>query len=217
LRRLSYANVVATLALFIALGGGAYAATKLPKNSVGPTQLRRNAVTSSKVKDGSLHRQDFATKDLATLRGPTGPTGATGATGAKGDMGAVGGLSADSSIAHGQTIRGAFGMGKVAAAGEEIVRGVALPVPAPVALDPSHVNVAGGLDDPGGSICAGTYANPTAQAGYACLYPAIMVNANGLQASVPSGQSTRFGFVFQYFGVAAGFANFSGSWAYTAP
>jgi hypothetical protein len=217
LRRLSYANVVATLALFIALGGGAYAATKLPKNSVGPTQLRKNAVTSSKVKDGSLHRQDFATKDLASLRGPGGATGATGATGAKGDKGTVGSLSADSSIASGQTIRGAFGMGKVAAAGEEIVRGVALPVPAPVALDPSHVNVAGGVDDMTSSICTGSYADPTAPSGYACLYPAIMVNATVLQASVPSGLPTRFGFTFAYYGVAAGFSNFSGAWAYTAP
>jgi hypothetical protein len=217
LRRLSYANVVATLALFIALGGGAYAATKLPKNSVGPTQLRRNAVTSGKVKDGSLHRQDFATKDLATLRGPTGPTGVTGATGPKGDKGAVGSLSADSSIASGQTIRGVFGMGKVVALNEEVVRGVALPVPAPTALDTSHVNVAGGIDDPTSSICTGSYADPTAPSGYACLYPAIMVNATALQASVPSGLPTRFGFTFAYFGAAAGFSNVSGSWAYTAP
>ena len=34
--RLSYANVVSTLCLFLLLGGGAYAATKLAKNSVGP-------------------------------------------------------------------------------------------------------------------------------------------------------------------------------------
>ena len=33
-RGLTYSNVVATLALFIALGGVTYAAIKLPKNSV---------------------------------------------------------------------------------------------------------------------------------------------------------------------------------------
>ncbi len=33
--RLSYANVVATLALFLALGGVSYATVKLPRNSVG--------------------------------------------------------------------------------------------------------------------------------------------------------------------------------------
>jgi hypothetical protein len=47
--RLSYANVVATIALFIALGGTGYAVTTLPRNSVGPRQLRRHAVTGSKI------------------------------------------------------------------------------------------------------------------------------------------------------------------------
>ena len=52
--RLSYANVVATLALFIALGGSSYAALKLPRNSVGSAQIRSGAVHSSDVADGSL-------------------------------------------------------------------------------------------------------------------------------------------------------------------
>jgi hypothetical protein len=34
-RHLTYANVVASLALFLALGGAAFAATQLPRNSVG--------------------------------------------------------------------------------------------------------------------------------------------------------------------------------------
>jgi hypothetical protein len=40
--RLTYANVVATVALFIALGGVGYAATQLPKNSVEARQRRRD-------------------------------------------------------------------------------------------------------------------------------------------------------------------------------
>ncbi len=39
--RLTYSDVVASLALFIALGGVSYAAVKLPKNSVGPRRSRR--------------------------------------------------------------------------------------------------------------------------------------------------------------------------------
>lgn len=42
---ISYSNVVATLALFVALGGASYAAVVLPINSVGPSQLRPHAVT----------------------------------------------------------------------------------------------------------------------------------------------------------------------------
>ena len=47
--RLSYANVVATLALFIAMGGASDAALNLPPNSVGPRQLKRDAVTPGKL------------------------------------------------------------------------------------------------------------------------------------------------------------------------
>jgi hypothetical protein len=50
----NYANVVATLALFVALGGVSYAASTLPRNSVGAPQLRRNAVITSKLKDRSV-------------------------------------------------------------------------------------------------------------------------------------------------------------------
>jgi hypothetical protein len=48
-RRVTYANVVGTLALFFALGGGAYAAFKLPGNSVGTKQLKNHAVTPAKL------------------------------------------------------------------------------------------------------------------------------------------------------------------------
>jgi len=54
-RRLTYANVVATLALFIAVGGAsAFAATQLKKNSVGTKQIKNNAVTASKIKRGTI-------------------------------------------------------------------------------------------------------------------------------------------------------------------
>ena len=49
--RLTYANVVATLALVIAIGGAsAFAASQLGKNTVGPKQLKKNAVTTAKLK-----------------------------------------------------------------------------------------------------------------------------------------------------------------------
>ncbi len=81
--RLSYANVMATIAVFIALGGGALAATQVKKNSVGAKQLKRDSVTSAKVKDGSLLGSDFAAGQLpAGERGPQGPQGAQGAPGA---------------------------------------------------------------------------------------------------------------------------------------
>jgi hypothetical protein len=84
---LTYANVIATLALFLALGGGAYAALKLPKNSVGSKQIKANAVNSSKVKDGSLLAGDFKTGQIPA--GPRGLQGLPGSPGSKGDTGDV--------------------------------------------------------------------------------------------------------------------------------
>jgi hypothetical protein len=81
-RHLTPSLAISMIALFVALGGASYAAVKIPKNSVGNTQLRKDAVTSAKVKDRSLLATDFKTGQLP--RGATGATGATGAAGASG-------------------------------------------------------------------------------------------------------------------------------------
>lgn len=86
--RLTYANVVSSLALFIALGGTSYAVAKLPKNSVGEPQLRSGAVTSPKIKDGSITPGDLAAGTAIT--GPRGPRGEQGPRGADGANGADG-------------------------------------------------------------------------------------------------------------------------------
>ncbi len=78
-RVVSYANVTATLALVVAVSGGAYAATALPAGSVGTTQLQNGAVTnpklatgavtSSKVLDRSLYLADLAPGQVLNWRG----------------------------------------------------------------------------------------------------------------------------------------------------
>lgn len=45
---------LAVIPLLFAMAGTSYAAVSLPKNSVGSKQLRKNAVISSKLKDGLL-------------------------------------------------------------------------------------------------------------------------------------------------------------------
>ncbi|HEX5929618.1 MAG TPA: hypothetical protein VFY48_09515 [Solirubrobacterales bacterium] len=84
--KVTYANVVASLALFVALGGISYAAIAIPSNSVGTPQLKAGAVTGAKVKDGSLGKADFAAGALPAA----GAKGADGAKGDKGDQGAPG-------------------------------------------------------------------------------------------------------------------------------
>jgi hypothetical protein len=86
-RHLTYANVAASLALFLALGGAAYAATQLPRNSVGTGQLKAGAVTAGKIAKKTR-------KQLQGGRGPTGPQGPQGKTGAKGTTGAKGAAGA---------------------------------------------------------------------------------------------------------------------------
>ncbi|MDP9134097.1 MAG: collagen-like protein [Actinomycetota bacterium] len=91
------------LALFLVLGGTAYAATTLPAKSVGTKQLKANAVTSAKIRDGSLRKKDFAPRQLPAgprgqngAAGPTGPIGPAGPTGPTGATGpATGAASGD--------------------------------------------------------------------------------------------------------------------------
>jgi len=77
-RRPSPALVISGIALIFAMAGTSIAAVNaLPRNSVGPLQLKTNAVTSIKVKDHSLLRKDFATNQVPA--GPAGPAGPPGA------------------------------------------------------------------------------------------------------------------------------------------
>lgn len=68
--KLNYANVIATIALFVALGGAAVAAS-LPKNSVGTQQLKRGAVTASDLRRGAVRAGKIARK--AVVAGKLGP------------------------------------------------------------------------------------------------------------------------------------------------
>lgn len=77
--RLTYANVVASLALFIALGGASYAATTLPKNSVGTAQIQAEAVRTGKVADDAVTGSKLAQGVRERLM-PVGGTPATTTT-----------------------------------------------------------------------------------------------------------------------------------------
>jgi hypothetical protein len=96
-KRLTYANVMSSIAVFLVLGGAtAFAATQLGKNTVGAKQLKANAVTTkkikkeavttkkikknavdgSKVKDGSLTGVDINLSSLGTVPSAANATNA---------------------------------------------------------------------------------------------------------------------------------------------
>jgi hypothetical protein len=70
-RSLTFANVMSVIAVFLALGGVGYAALKLPKNSVGPKQIRNGAVNESKLSASAK----AALKGARGDQGPPGPAG----------------------------------------------------------------------------------------------------------------------------------------------
>ncbi len=80
--------VVALIALFVALAGGAYAATQLPANSVGAAQLKKSAVTPTKLSPAA--KTALSTPGPKGATGAQGPAGPRGETGPRGDAGAKG-------------------------------------------------------------------------------------------------------------------------------
>ena len=70
--RLSYANVVSSVALFIALGGTSYAVIKLPRNSVGSREVRNRSLKAVDLANGVVRK---------SVRGPRGPAGPAGLRG----------------------------------------------------------------------------------------------------------------------------------------
>ena len=82
--KLTYANVISTLCLFLLLGGGAYAAATLPKNSVGAKQIKNGSITGKKIKKGTIDAGKLTPAAVASLKGAKGDTGAVGPQGPRG-------------------------------------------------------------------------------------------------------------------------------------
>lgn len=70
-QRLTYANVMATIAVFIALGGASYAATQLPRNSVGTKQIKNNAISSAKIKNHAVTGAKIKASSVGTVPSAT--------------------------------------------------------------------------------------------------------------------------------------------------
>ena len=109
-QKLTYSNVVATLALFIALGGTSYAVVQLPKNSVGRAQLRDGAVGPAEVSKGAIASRAIRNRAIRvgdiSVRARNALAGAMGPQGPKGDPGPAGVSYSAAVNAAGALVRG---------------------------------------------------------------------------------------------------------------
>ena len=87
LRRLTYANVAATLALFFALGGTAVAGATLLLTGAN---VKDNSLTGADIENGSLGLKTLSPSVRVRLKGTRGQTGARGLQGQQGIQGSAG-------------------------------------------------------------------------------------------------------------------------------
>jgi hypothetical protein len=217
--KLTFANVMVVLLTFIVLGGGAYAATKLPKNSVGTKQLRKGAVTRAKISKATR-------KALRGARGQAGPTGPAGPAATPG-----------ATIPVGVTLRGAA----VASTSNPVpgengdANGISFGGFQTPSRPIAHIVPVGGAST---AVCPGSASQPEAASGNLCVYvvfsspskgaigvsdPGVFEPPSGANYSFETskagvlgdGTVARFGFTLGVSGYEGVAARVYGTWAVT--
>jgi hypothetical protein len=119
-KRLTYANVMSSIAVFLVVAGGsAFAANQLGKNTVGSKQLKKNAVTAAKIKNGSVVAAKLGAGAVSGAQLGTGAVtesklAAGAVSGAKIADGAVGGSKlADGAVTGSKLAAGAVGTANI--------------------------------------------------------------------------------------------------------
>lgn len=208
-KRLTYANVMSSIAVFLVVAGGtAFAASQLGKESVGTKQLKKEAVSLSKIKKAAV----TSLQGKAGAVGPIGPQGAAGSKGDKGDTGPAGPLT--EVLPSGLTERGMYIFNGTRPAGSSYTPNFSISYPFPLNFTPKLTFV--GLGDPTTSECTGTTAAPTAAPGALCIYESRNDGGPSTGASLQT-PTAHFGALL-FVSAAAG-ANYEveGSYAVTAP
>jgi hypothetical protein len=221
--RLSYANVMATAAVFIALGGGAYAALGgIPDGSgvfhgcvakTGALRVVKSAASCRKARKVRRHGKKVRLPGEFAIawnqKGAPGTTGPGGAPGTPGTPGTPGPFPA--TLASGKSLTGVYRAAETSA-GDVVPDAVTFVYP--LASKPTVHFIPFDAQPP--TECPGTQENPKAAPGHLCVY-AILGNStvSVLDPATNSGpDSSRFGFVVVD-STAGGFT--SGTWAVTAP
>jgi hypothetical protein len=213
--RLTYSNVVASIALFVSLGGGAFAASGvLIKKS---KQVAKGAINSSDLADRKgVNVVDLTRSARQALVGKTGPQGSKGD---KGDQGAIGPAGPFPGVLpSGKTLRGAYdvqdtasGAGQVAEAGYPFIFTLA-------SKPAVHYISSTGTPPP---ECPGTNDAPEAQPGHLCVYENVKANTSSVLIADPETNtgngSSEEGFYLLITSSGAGFFSSDGTWAVTSP
>jgi hypothetical protein len=210
--RLTYANVMSSLAVFFVIAGGtAFAASQLGKESVGTKQLKKEAVTPAKLSAASK-------KALTGPAGPQGPKGDTGPQGPKGDRGERGETGPPGPLTEvlpsGKTERGMYIFGGTRAAGGSYTPNFSISYPVPVNFTPklTFIRVGGATT----SECTGSTAAPTAAPGALCIYESRDDTAYVTGAAIEA-PTTHFGALLYVSAPAGADYEIEGSYALTAP
>jgi hypothetical protein len=147
---LTYANVMATVAVFLTLGGTSYAVSK---GAIGTREIRDNTIRSRDVADGKLKAEDFAPGQLPM--GEHGPQGDPGAPGQ--DATKLFAFIRDTGAPNAATV--AYGRG-VTAVSDPVPAGNSYLVTFDRSLRDCAVQVTPGFGNPGGSGAGADYAMP---------------------------------------------------------
>ncbi len=222
--RLTYANVMATVAVFMVLTGVGFAIAALPKKSVGKRQLKNgavttkklriSAVTSPKIKKGAVGRSDIASAAVNT-----GKISNQSVTRAKIADSAIPLLG---TLRTGQTLRGMFDVGDTGAT-ESTIDGTSFQFPLNNAPTAPQANVVDLVANPSANtascsgVSGGNQQTPNAAAGQLCVYITGKTNPDA-SAPVTILNASRLGFGLQVkSGLGAGQYEATGFWAVTAP
>lgn len=198
--RLTYANVMATIAVLLALTGGTAGAARL----ITGVNVKNESLTGRDVKNGSLKSIDIDTATRASLTDS----------------------SPWETMPSGKTVTGMLGDDHTARAdGASISTFMQLPLRPPQPLTSANVGfspgsaplaAAGDID----ATCTGSFAEPTAPAGKLCIYLLSSNNISTVFADAwaePSAQAMGMWRLLIIDTTGGLSSELRGSWAYTAP
>jgi hypothetical protein len=237
-RRVTFANIIAVLALVFAMSGGAYAASKVLITST--RQISPKVLKSLKGANGQNGVNGAAGPAGANgQQGPVGPQGPTGAPGPKGENGAPGAKGENGTtgftemLPSGKTLTGDWSLAEHVPAGSLggiVVSSVSFGIPLKEAPLPVYIRAK--EETPAG--CTGNVEDPGAGKGHLCVFareennilkeiagltfPKIVSLDQPLSSSIAFEKSgaDRFGFGILTLAEEEGFSVAVGTWAVTA-